>query len=109
MGQQLPVGEELQLCVRKSHDCAVRHQSLCMQLGGWEMMLHHWAAFLSVIAAAISHQAHQYTLLLLFTELTTPFINARWVFDKLVSILLPATAVHWLGQAADLYAKITSR
>ncbi|KAK9844819.1 hypothetical protein WJX74_007230 [Apatococcus lobatus] len=53
------------------------------ELGGWEMLLHHWAAFLSVAAAAISHQAHQYTLLLLFTELTTPFINARWVFDKL--------------------------
>ncbi|KAK9832671.1 hypothetical protein WJX84_005708 [Apatococcus fuscideae] len=53
------------------------------ELGGWEMMLHHWAAFLSVIAAAVSHQAHQYTLLLLFTELTTPFINARWIFDKL--------------------------
>lgn len=50
------------------------------------MMLHHWAAFLSVIAAAVSHQAHQYTLLLLFTELTTPFINARWIFDKLVSL-----------------------
>ena len=36
---------------------AIQQFSAMLQLGGWEMMLHHWAAFLSVITAAISHQA----------------------------------------------------
>lgn len=48
------------------------------------MLIHHIAAFLSVALASFTGQAHLYTLLLLSTELTTPFVNARWVFDHMV-------------------------
>ena len=53
-------------------------------MGGPEMLIHHIAAFLSVALASATGQAHLYTLLLLSTELTTPFVNARWVFDHMV-------------------------
>lgn len=52
-------------------------------MGGPEMLTHHIAAFLSVALASFTGQAHLYTLLLLSTELTTPFVNARWYFDQL--------------------------
>ena len=48
------------------------------------MLIHHIAAFMSVALASFTGQAHLYTLLLLSTELTTPFVNARWVFDHMV-------------------------
>lgn len=48
-------------------------------------MVHHAVATLSLVGALASQQAHGYTLLLLATELTTPFINARWQLDALVS------------------------
>ncbi|KAL3143270.1 hypothetical protein ABBQ38_002115 [Trebouxia sp. C0009 RCD-2024] len=52
-------------------------------MGGPEMLIHHIAAFMSVALASFTGQAHLYTLLLLSTELTTPFVNARWVFDQM--------------------------
>lgn len=52
-------------------------------MGGPEMLTHHIAAFLSVALASFTGQAHLYTLLLLSTELTTPFVNARWFYDQL--------------------------
>ncbi len=55
-----------------------------MQMGGPEMLTHHIAAFLSVALASFTGQAHLYTLLLLSTELTTPFVNARWIYDQMV-------------------------
>ena len=57
------------------------------------MLIHHIAAFLSVALASVTGQAHLYTLLLLSTELTTPFVNARWVFDLMVRQLM-TTAGH---------------
>ena len=57
-------------------------------MGGPEMLTHHIAAFLSVALASFTGQAHLYTLLLLSTELTTPFVNARWFYDQLVCCLL---------------------
>ena len=48
------------------------------------MLTHHIAAFLSVALASFTGQAHLYTLLLLSTELTTPFVNARWIYDQMV-------------------------
>ena len=54
-------------------------------MGGPEMIVHHVAAFLSVGLASWTKQAHMYTLLLLSTEMTTPFINARWILDQMVS------------------------
>lgn len=55
-----------------------------VQMGGPEMLTHHIAAFLSVALASYTGQAHLYTLLLLSTELTTPFVNARWIYDQMV-------------------------
>ena len=55
-----------------------------LQMGGPEMLTHHVAAFLSVALASFTGQAHLYTLLLLSTELTTPFVNARWMYDLMV-------------------------
>lgn len=49
-----------------------------LQLGGPEMVIHHTAALASAFTAARLGQGHLYTLLLLFTECTTPFLNARW-------------------------------
>lgn len=50
--------------------------------GGPEMALHHVAALTSVAAAAFQGQAHAYTLALLATECTTPFVNLRFLLDK---------------------------
>lgn len=46
------------------------------------MALHHVAALASVLASLYYQQGHAYTLLLLSTEITTPFINLRWLLDK---------------------------
>lgn len=59
-----------------------------LQMGGPEMLAHHIAAFLSVGLASLTNQAHMYTLLLLSTEMTTPFVNARWILDQMVSYLI---------------------
>jgi hypothetical protein len=50
--------------------------------GGPEMAVHHVAALASVAAAAFQGQAHAYTLALLATECTTPFVNLRYLLDK---------------------------
>lgn len=55
-----------------------------LQMGGPEMLIHHIAAFISVGLASYTKQAHMYTLLLLSTEMTTPFVNARWILDQMV-------------------------
>lgn len=55
-----------------------------MQMGGVEMLAHHVAAFVSVAATLFCGEAHMYTLALLATEWTTPFINFRWLLEKLV-------------------------
>lgn len=52
-------------------------------MGGPEMLIHHIAAFISVGLASYTKQAHMYTLLLLSTEMTTPFVNARWILDQM--------------------------
>ena len=56
--------------------------------GGWEMVAHHIAATLSIWIAITSSQGHFYTLTLLATEVTTPFVNLRWHLD--VAVRLPA-------------------
>lgn len=52
-------------------------------MGGPEMLAHHIAAFASVYTSLSLGQAHIYTLIMLATEVTTPFVNARWILDKL--------------------------
>lgn len=56
-------------------------------MGGWDMVTHHISAFISVIVTVWYGEAHMYTLILLSTECTTPFINFRWLLEKLVSLL----------------------
>ena len=46
------------------------------------MGVHHVAALASVLASALYSQGQAYTLLLLATEATTPFVNARWILEK---------------------------
>lgn len=50
--------------------------------GGPELVAHHFAALAAVAAAAFRFHAHNYTLALLATECTTPFVNMRWLLDK---------------------------
>lgn len=56
-------------------------------MGSAAMMMHHAVASVSLGFALFSHQGHMYTLLLLATELTTPFINARWHLDAVVRLI----------------------
>ncbi len=49
------------------------------------MGLHHVAAWMSIAVSGIHEEGHLYTLALLGTECTTPFINARWMLDAVVS------------------------
>ncbi len=50
-----------------------------MQMGGAEMVIHYIAAFISVFVTVWYREVHMYTLILLATECTTPFINLRWL------------------------------
>lgn len=52
-------------------------------MGGWEMLSHHIAAIASLWVALGNQQGHLYTLTMLATEVTTPFINLRWTLDVL--------------------------
>ena len=59
---------------------------LPLQMGGPEMLIHHVAAFLAVALSSWTQQAHMYTLILLSTEMTTPFVNGRWILDQMVRL-----------------------
>lgn len=48
------------------------------------MAIHHVAALASVATAGLQQQGHNYTLAMLATEMTTPFVNLRWLLDKAV-------------------------
>ncbi|KAJ6859577.1 transmembrane protein 56-B [Populus alba x Populus x berolinensis] len=50
-------------------------------LGGMEYLLHHGLSMLSIILALLSGQAQIYILMVLFSEITTPFVNLRWYLD----------------------------
>ncbi|CAN6468466.1 unnamed protein product [Victoria cruziana] len=50
-------------------------------LGGKEYILHHGLSLYSIILALVSGQAHMYILIVLFSEITTPFVNLRWYLD----------------------------
>lgn len=58
------------------------------------------AALASVAASACTGQGQAYTLLLLFTELTTPMVNVRWVLDKAGLTAHPAYLINGLVMAA---------
>lgn len=51
-------------------------------LGGREYILHHGLSLYSIVLALVSGKAHFYILLVLLSEITTPFINLRWYLDN---------------------------
>ncbi|KAL6853774.1 hypothetical protein ACP4OV_019803 [Aristida adscensionis] len=50
-------------------------------LGGKEYLLHHGLSIYAIGLALLSGKAHFYILMVLFTEVTTPFVNLRWYLD----------------------------
>lgn len=50
-------------------------------LGGKEYILHHGLSMYSIFLSLISRQGQIYILMVLFTEITTPFVNLRWYLD----------------------------
>ncbi|KAG8371611.1 hypothetical protein BUALT_Bualt13G0106300 [Buddleja alternifolia] len=50
-------------------------------LGGKEYVIHHGLSMYSIILSLLSGQAQFYILMVLFTEITTPFVNLRWYLD----------------------------
>ncbi|XP_020580290.1 transmembrane protein 56-B [Phalaenopsis equestris] len=50
-------------------------------LGGMEYVLHHVLSMYAIILSLISGQAQYYILMILFSEITTPFVNLRWYLD----------------------------
>ncbi|KAL0914881.1 hypothetical protein M5K25_015268 [Dendrobium thyrsiflorum] len=50
-------------------------------LGGVEYVLHHVLSMYAIALSLISGQAQYYILMVLFSEITTPFVNLRWYLD----------------------------
>lgn len=50
-------------------------------LGGIEYVFHHGFSLYAIILSLISGQAQYYILMVLFSEITTPFVNLRWYLD----------------------------
>lgn len=50
-------------------------------LGGVEYLLHHGLSLIAIVLSLISGQVHIYILMVLFSEITTPFVNLRWYLD----------------------------
>ncbi|KAL6784458.1 hypothetical protein ACKKBF_B01870 [Auxenochlorella protothecoides x Auxenochlorella symbiontica] len=71
--------------------------------GGAEMGLHHVAAWMSIAVSGIHEEGHLYTLALLGTECTTPFINARWMLDAVGLRSSRIYLVNGLALVADWF------
>ncbi|KAL4587873.1 hypothetical protein LXL04_000748 [Taraxacum kok-saghyz] len=50
-------------------------------LGGPEYVLHHGLSMISIMQSLICGQAQFYNFIVLFSEITTPFVNLRWYLD----------------------------
>ncbi|CAI9288236.1 unnamed protein product [Lactuca saligna] len=50
-------------------------------LGGPEYVFHHGISMLGIIQSLICGQAQFYNFIVLFSEITTPFVNLRWYLD----------------------------
>ncbi|KAM0950608.1 putative TRAM/LAG1/CLN8 domain-containing protein [Dioscorea sansibarensis] len=50
-------------------------------LGGKEYILHHGLSLYSIFLSLLSGKAQAYILMVLFSEITTPFVNLRWYLD----------------------------
>lgn len=51
-------------------------------LGGKEYVLHHLLSMSSLAMSVYSGQGHFYLYVVLFSEITTPFVNLRWYISK---------------------------
>ncbi|CAA6654548.1 unnamed protein product [Spirodela intermedia] len=69
-------------------------------LGGVEYIVHHGLSLYSFSLALLSGQAHLYILMVLFSEITTPFVNLRWYLD--LSGLKSSKLYLWNGIALTL-------
>ncbi|GJX84278.1 transmembrane protein 56-B-like protein [Tanacetum coccineum] len=50
-------------------------------LGGFEYILHHGLSMAAIVQSLLSGRVQFYILIVLFTEITTPFVNLRWYLD----------------------------
>ncbi|KAL3828992.1 hypothetical protein ACJIZ3_017794 [Penstemon smallii] len=50
-------------------------------LGGMEYLIHHGLSLYAIVQSLYQGQAQFYILMILFTEITTPFVNLRWYLD----------------------------
>ncbi|PKA50535.1 hypothetical protein AXF42_Ash013750 [Apostasia shenzhenica] len=50
-------------------------------LGGFEYVFHHGLSMYAMFLSLISGKAQFYILMVLFSEITTPFVNLRWYLD----------------------------
>ncbi|EPS63169.1 hypothetical protein M569_11619, partial [Genlisea aurea] len=50
-------------------------------LGGAEYIIHHGLSMYSILLSLLTGQAQFYILMVLLTEITTPFVNLRWYLD----------------------------
>ncbi|KAL7583794.1 uncharacterized protein LOC111908449 [Lactuca sativa] len=50
-------------------------------LGGLEYVLHHGLSLYSIMQSVLTGEAEFYIFMVLFTEITTPFVNLRWHLD----------------------------
>lgn len=50
-------------------------------LGGKEYILHHGLSIYAMLLSLISGKGQIYILMVLFSEITTPFVNLRWYLD----------------------------
>ncbi|KAK8950238.1 hypothetical protein KSP40_PGU000004 [Platanthera guangdongensis] len=50
-------------------------------LGGMEYVLHHGCSLYAITLSLITGEAQFYILMVLFSEITTPFVNLRWYLD----------------------------
>ncbi|KAI8574143.1 hypothetical protein RHMOL_Rhmol01G0331600 [Rhododendron molle] len=78
-------------------------------LGGLEFVLHHGLSMVSIFVSLVSGHVQFYTLMVLFTESTTPFINLRWYLDvagqkssKLYTLNGVAVFLMWLVMSNEL-------
>lgn len=72
-----------------------------LQFGDTLVAAHHVAALASVAASALTGQGHAFTLLLLGTEATTPFVNLRWTLDKARLRSHPAYLINGITMAVS--------
>jgi len=66
-------------------------------MGGPAMVIHHICALGSIINALINREGHLYTLWMLLTEMTTPFIALRYMLEKMGYKQHVAYAINGVG------------